>query len=72
MKDGGYVRPINVRTGITDGSNTEIISRKVQEAVEQGGMEVVVGENVNADAGDDTTNPFAPKIFKGGPPKSRP
>ena len=29
-------------------------------------MEVVVGENVAADAADDTTNPFAPKIFKGG------
>ena len=61
VKDGAYVRPINVRIGITDGSNTEIISRKVQE-----GMEVVVGENVSADAADDTTNPFAPKIFKGG------
>lgn len=85
VKDGPYVRPVDVRTGITDGSNTEIIpiavhnraagdgntegiSKKVEE-----GMEVVVGENVSADA-DDTTNPFAPKIFKGpggGAPKSR-
>jgi HlyD family secretion protein len=80
VKDGAYVRPINVRTGITDGSNTEIISRKVQEAMDQGGMEVVVGENANAGSDDDTTNPFAPKLFKGsggsggasGAPKSRP
>ena len=37
-------------------------------------MEVVIGENVAADAADDTTNPFAPKIFKGGGggTKSRP
>jgi HlyD family secretion protein len=66
VKDGDYVRPISVRTGITDGSNTEIISSKVQE-----GMEVVIGENVSADVADDTTNPFAPKIFKGGAPKSK-
>jgi HlyD family secretion protein len=72
VKDGGYVRPIRVRTGITDGSNTEIISKKVEEAMAQGGMEVVVGENVNADSDDDTTNPFAPKIFKGGAPKAPP
>ena len=65
VKDGAYVRPINVRTGITDGSNTEIISKKLEEAMKQGGLEVVVGENVSADAADDTTNPFAPKIFKG-------
>ncbi len=74
VRDGGYVRPIHVRTGITDGSNTEIISKKVEAAMKQGNVEVVIGENASADASDDTTNPFVPKIFKGGGggPKSRP
>ena len=64
VKDADYVRPVNVRIVATDGSNTEVAGRDVQE-----GLEVVVGENVASDDSGDTTNPFAPKIFKGNAPK---
>jgi hypothetical protein len=60
IKDGDYVRPVNVRIIATDGTNTEVTGRDLQD-----GLEVVVGENVAADESGDTTNPFAPKIFKG-------
>ena len=57
VKAGELVRPIDVRTGITDGAATEISGEGVQE-----GLEVVVGEESAADAAADTTNPFAPKF----------
>ena len=61
MRDGGYARPVSVRVGISDGTSTEVAGRSVKE-----GTEAVIGENTDDDGGDDTTNPFAPKIFKGG------
>jgi HlyD family secretion protein len=57
VRDGKFVRPVAVQVGLSDGSYTEIGGDNVQE-----GMEVIVGEN----AVDNTTNPFAPKILKGG------
>jgi HlyD family secretion protein len=62
--DGNFVRPIDVKTGISDGSSTEISGEKVEE-----GLEVVVAELVGAQDSGDTTNPFAPKMFKGGKAK---
>ena len=60
-EDGRHVRPIKIRVIATDGTSTEVRGREVTE-----GMEVVIGETVAADARrHDTTNPFAPKIFKG-------
>jgi HlyD family secretion protein len=66
VQDDGFVRPVEVQVGATDGSQTEISGSEVQE-----GTEVVIGEvrkDDLADAGD-TTNPFAPKLFRGGQKK---
>ena len=60
-EDGNYVRPIDVKCGVSDGSMTEVSGDNVKE-----GMEVVVGEAVASQDSGDTTNPFAPKLFKGG------
>jgi HlyD family secretion protein len=62
VRDGDYVRPVNVRIGVTDGSQTEVSGPDVSE-----GMEVVAGEVRKEDRADggDTTNPFMPKLFKG-------
>jgi HlyD family secretion protein len=56
VEDGGYVRPIKVRTGLSDGTVTEIVSGEVEEETA-----VVVGEaRPNGDGG--TVNPFTPQI----------
>ena len=39
--------------------------RAAKDATLQEDMEIVTGENVGVE-GDDTTNPFAPKLFRGG------
>ena len=61
-EDGLHVRPVEVQVGVVDSnaSMTEVSGPDVKD-----GMEVVVGETrqENAD-GDETSNPFAPKIFK--------
>jgi HlyD family secretion protein len=57
--DGKYVRPVSVKTGLSDGLNTEIVEGDLTAD-----MEVVVGEN-RRDAGGDVTNPFAPRLFGG-------
>ena len=60
MKDGDFVRPIDVQVGISDGVTTEISGDKLQE-----GIQVVIGEIHKDTATDDTTNPFAPTFSKG-------
>ncbi|HET6246807.1 MAG TPA: efflux RND transporter periplasmic adaptor subunit [Tepidisphaeraceae bacterium] len=59
VTDGKYVRPIKVRTGATDGLNTEISVKNDEVKV---GEKVVVGE-VRAQTADSTTNPFAPQAM---------
>jgi len=61
VQDGDFVRPIEVQTGITDGSTTEVSGGDLKE-----GVDVVIGEVVASDDAADTTNPFAPKLFRGG------
>jgi HlyD family secretion protein len=64
VEDGIYVRPMFVRTGVTDGANTEVIGDNVSE-----NMTVVVGEKSRQAAAQGTTNPFTPQLFnqrKGG------
>ena len=63
VKDGNYVRPVDVRIVATDGTNTEVAGKNSKDLE---GQEVVLGENAAADDTADTTNPFAPKLFKGG------
>ena len=63
VKDGQYVRPVNVRAGLTDGTNTEVQSDTLKD-----GAEVVVGEVLTMTAGGaQQTNPFAPPQMRGGP-----
>ena len=67
VADGSYVRPVSVRVGATDSSETEISGEGLTE-----GMKVVTGIERQATAGTDTSNPFMPKMPKfkkgGGPP----
>jgi HlyD family secretion protein len=64
--NGTYVRPIRVKTGLSDGIRTEIVEVLNNDQLTKG-TEVVTGENAPAagSGGDGTKNPFAPPpIFK--------
>ncbi|MGA2059384.1 MAG: HlyD family efflux transporter periplasmic adaptor subunit [Thermoguttaceae bacterium] len=63
VKDGKFVRPVDIQIGSTDGTQTEISGDEVKE-----GMKVVRGESKSPELADsgDTTNPFAPRIFRSG------
>jgi HlyD family secretion protein len=57
---GEFVKPVSVRIGLTDGTNTEIVSGDLAE-----GTPVVVGESRQASAdASGTTNPFTPQLFR--------
>ncbi len=60
MADGG-LRPIRVRTGLSDGSMTEVLGSALKE-----GLEVVMGETPqgSAPSSGQGANPFAPQIFR--------
>jgi HlyD family secretion protein len=68
--DGGFVRPLEVVVGPSDGIVTEISGSGVNQ-----GMQVIVGEEGQGDAsgqdsataadGDKTSNPFLPKLPRG-------
>jgi HlyD family secretion protein len=65
--EGNLLRPVDVEVGLSDGSFTEIRSPELKED-----MELAIGEARNDQpAGGETTNPFAPKLFRrsGGAPK---
>ncbi len=55
VKDGEFVRPIEVVVGLTDGLSSEIVSSALRE-----GSEVVVGIAQVLD--EDSTSPFLPQI----------
>jgi HlyD family secretion protein len=55
LRDGKFVRPLEVKLGASDGENTAVASNTLRE-----GQEVVTGENETAQAG--TQNPFVPQI----------
>lgn len=59
IADGDQVRPIKVRTGLSDGTRTEVSAAELQD-----GALVVVGEEAAAQ-GNDATDPFSPKMFGG-------
>ena len=59
MPDNGYVRPVKIRTGLTDGSMTEVVSGDLEE-----GADVVVAE-IRQNDGDKASNPFTPQVFGG-------
>ena len=72
--DHGLVRPVEVATGASDGTMTEISGSGIRE-----GMQVVAGEQGKEDQegedaaeGEKTSNPFLPKIPKGSRPPPGP
>jgi HlyD family secretion protein len=58
LKDGEFVRPIEVTAGTSDGANTAVAAEGLRE-----GQEVVTGETA-ASAQADVKNPFLPKIIR--------
>ena len=58
LKDGEFVRPIEVTAGTSDGANTAVTGEGLRE-----GEEVVTGETA-VSAQSDVKNPFLPKIIR--------
>jgi HlyD family secretion protein len=65
--DGAFVRPVKVKIGLSDGVNTEItavmpgeLSGELKE-----GTTIVTGTQAKSN-GDNTSDPFTPKMFGGG------
>jgi HlyD family secretion protein len=56
LKDGKFVLPVNVKVGISDGTNTAVAADTLRE-----GQEVVIGE-IAETAQAATQNPFVPQI----------
>nr|MCU0613254.1 hypothetical protein [Candidatus Eisenbacteria bacterium] len=58
VRQGGEIRPVQVRKGLSDGALTEVQGSEIRE-----GMEVVIGQQTIQDrsASATTVNPFAPK-----------
>ncbi len=63
IRDGRYVKPIKVRVGLSDGTNTEVQADELKE-----GLEVIVGEQRQGMADTKTTNPFAPQMMRSSRP----
>lgn len=59
VEDGaGFVRPVEIQVGVTDGEATEVLDGELSE-----GISVVIGEAV-ADQPDEASTPFAPKFIR--------
>jgi hypothetical protein len=55
------VKPVRVRVGITDGTNTEVIAEELKA-----NDVIVVGEaKAGAQSGEDARNPFLPQFGRG-------
>jgi HlyD family secretion protein len=63
IKDGKYVRPIRVHTGVSDGANTEVSAEESGQLPE--GTEIIVGDTIADNGGDSSANPFIPQFGKG-------
>ena len=75
--DGGFVRPLEVVLGASDGTMTEISGAGVKEGtrvvVAEEGQEDIEGQESESTAeGDKTSNPFLPKMPKGAKPPPGP
>ncbi len=58
LKDGEFARPVEVKVGTSDGSNTAVAADNLKE-----GEEVVTGETTGPEAGG-TQNPFVPHFIR--------
>jgi HlyD family secretion protein len=62
VQDGAFVRPVRVRLGMSDGTNTEILSDQLKE-----GTPIVTGVlRADQSASSEARNPFMPQFPKGG------
>jgi len=61
VRSGNFVRPIEVRAGVSDGANTEVIPADTAALPE--GTPVIVGDAI-VDAGGGAGNPFLPQFGK--------
>jgi HlyD family secretion protein len=63
VQRGDSVKPIHVKTGLTDGTVTEVSSNELSE-----GMEVIVGERIvdSGGAASGAATPFTPTFPRGG------
>ncbi|MEN6407159.1 MAG: efflux RND transporter periplasmic adaptor subunit [Thermoguttaceae bacterium] len=57
LDDDGFVRPIDVTVGPSDGQMTEVAGPNVKE-----GLEIVLGEQPKDDASNAPANPFVPQL----------
>jgi HlyD family secretion protein len=64
-QDGSFLRPIEVRAGLSDGTMTEVQGDELKE-----GVTIVVGEQPQA-VSDNGTNPFTPQVMKSNRPPER-
>jgi multidrug efflux pump subunit AcrA (membrane-fusion protein) len=58
LKDGEFVRPVEVKVGTSDGSNTAVAADNLKE-----GEEVVTGKTTGPEQGG-TQNPFVPHFIR--------
>ena len=65
--DGAFVRPVKVKIGLSDGANTEITAVLPGELSGElkDGATIVTGTQAKS-SGDNTSDPFTPKMFGGG------
>jgi HlyD family secretion protein len=59
VEENGFVRPIQVQLGLTDGTRTEVLGDSLKEE-----DRVITGESLGESA-DGGSNPFAPQMFGG-------
>jgi HlyD family secretion protein len=57
VPEGNHVKPIRVRSGLSDGTNTEVQGEGLTE-----GLRVVTGVETQTSNQDEATNPFTPKF----------
>jgi HlyD family secretion protein len=60
VDEDGFARPVEIETGVTDGTMVEVVGGKLEE-----GAQVIVGE-VRREETKETKNPFIPSMFRGG------
>jgi len=64
IEDGQFVKPVRVRIGLTDGTDTEVSPDKDGGGDLKDGLAIITSENQADDAGGDASNPFMPKFGK--------
>jgi HlyD family secretion protein len=64
VREGNFVRPVEIEIGVTDGTHTEVVGGELDA-----GMQVVLSEDRAVSAVAETNNPFSPPRFRGGAKK---